>query len=162
MSKILVIAEHLGGKLNPSTARAVSAAAAVKPDAIDVLVLSDNVGAIAADADPAIEQRIFGQIAWQWRRAGIFCSGSPRRQTERDNKGAGTRHRCAARQDHRHWPFSGASGATAITRRIAAMMRKYVPQRQRLGSIQARMSSSVAAGLAANSAWARMIMPALQ
>ncbi|MGC1550844.1 MAG: FAD-binding protein [Rhodanobacter sp.] len=50
MSKILVIAEHLGGKLNPSTARAVSAAAAVKPDAIDVLVLADNVDAIAAEA----------------------------------------------------------------------------------------------------------------
>jgi electron transfer flavoprotein alpha subunit len=50
MSKILVIAEHLGGKLNSSTARAVSAAAAVKPEAIDVLVLADNVDAIAADA----------------------------------------------------------------------------------------------------------------
>ncbi len=50
MSKILVIAEHLGGKLNPSTARAVSAAAAVKPEAIDVLVLGDQVDAIAADA----------------------------------------------------------------------------------------------------------------
>ncbi|EIL87467.1 electron transfer flavoprotein subunit alpha/FixB family protein [Rhodanobacter sp. 115] len=50
MSKILVIAEHLDGKLNPSTARAVSAAAAVKPEAIDVLVLADNVDAIAADA----------------------------------------------------------------------------------------------------------------
>ena len=50
MSKILVIAEHLGGKLNPSTARAVSAASAAKPEAIDVLVLSDNVDAIAADA----------------------------------------------------------------------------------------------------------------
>jgi len=50
MSKILVIAEHLGGKLNPSTARAVSAAAAVKPEAIDVLVLADNADAIAADA----------------------------------------------------------------------------------------------------------------
>jgi electron transfer flavoprotein alpha subunit len=50
MSKILVIAEHLGGKLNPSTARAVSAAAAVKPEAIDVLVLADSVDAIAADA----------------------------------------------------------------------------------------------------------------
>ena len=50
MSKILVIAEHLGGKLNPSTARAVSAAAAAKPEAIDVLVLSDKVDAIAADA----------------------------------------------------------------------------------------------------------------
>ena len=50
MSKILVIAEHLDGKLNPSTARAVSAAAAVKPEAIDVLVLGDSVDAIAASA----------------------------------------------------------------------------------------------------------------
>ena len=50
MSKILVIAEHLGGKLNSSTARAVSAAAAVKADAIDVLVLSDAPEAIAAEA----------------------------------------------------------------------------------------------------------------
>jgi electron transfer flavoprotein alpha subunit len=50
MSKILVIAEHLGGKLNPSTARAVSAAAAVKPEAIDVLVLADQVEGIAAEA----------------------------------------------------------------------------------------------------------------
>ena len=50
MSKILVIAEHLDGKLNTSTARAVSAAAAVKPEAIDVLVLSDAPDAIAAEA----------------------------------------------------------------------------------------------------------------
>jgi len=50
MSKILVIAEHLDGKLNSSTARAVSAAAAVKPEAIDVLVLSNNAAAIAAEA----------------------------------------------------------------------------------------------------------------
>jgi electron transfer flavoprotein alpha subunit len=50
MSKILVIAEHLDGKLNPSTARAVSAAAAVKPEAIDVLVLADKADAIAAEA----------------------------------------------------------------------------------------------------------------
>ncbi len=50
MSKILVIAEHLHGKLNPATARAVSAAVAVKPDAIDVLVLADSVDAIAAEA----------------------------------------------------------------------------------------------------------------
>jgi len=50
MSKILVIAEHLGGKLNSSTARAVSAAAAVKPEAIDVLVLADNIDAVAAEA----------------------------------------------------------------------------------------------------------------
>lgn len=50
MSKILVIAEHLDGKLNTSTARAVSAAAAVKPEAIDILVLADNADAIAAEA----------------------------------------------------------------------------------------------------------------
>ncbi|HTV84722.1 MAG TPA: FAD-binding protein [Dyella sp.] len=50
MSKILVIAEHLDGKLNASTARAVSAASAVKPEAIDVLVLGDHVDTIAADA----------------------------------------------------------------------------------------------------------------
>jgi electron transfer flavoprotein alpha subunit len=50
MSKILVIAEHLGGKLNGATARAVSAASAVKPDTIDVLVLSDAPDAIAAEA----------------------------------------------------------------------------------------------------------------
>jgi electron transfer flavoprotein alpha subunit len=50
MSKILVIAEHLHGKLNPSTARAVSAAVAVKPETVDVLVLADNVDAIATEA----------------------------------------------------------------------------------------------------------------
>lgn len=50
MSKILVIAEHLDGKLNPSTARAISAATAVKPESIDVLVLSDKADTIAAEA----------------------------------------------------------------------------------------------------------------
>jgi electron transfer flavoprotein alpha subunit len=50
MSKILVIAEHLDGKLNPSTARAVSAAGAVKPETIDVLVLADSTAALAAEA----------------------------------------------------------------------------------------------------------------
>lgn len=50
MSKILVIAEHLDGKLNTSTARAVSAAMAAKPERIDVIVLADNPTTIAADA----------------------------------------------------------------------------------------------------------------
>jgi electron transfer flavoprotein alpha subunit len=50
MSKILVIAEHLGGKLNPATARAVSAAVAVKGEAIDVLVLADSADAVAGEA----------------------------------------------------------------------------------------------------------------
>jgi len=50
MSKILVIAEHLDGKLNSATARAISAAAAVKAESIDVIVLSDAPDAIAAEA----------------------------------------------------------------------------------------------------------------
>src|SRR3954471_18651934 len=50
MSKILVIAEHLDGKLNGATARAVSAAVAAKPESIDVIVLSDAPEAVAAAA----------------------------------------------------------------------------------------------------------------
>jgi electron transfer flavoprotein alpha subunit len=50
MSKILVIAEHLDGKLNGATARAVSAAVATKPESIDVIVLSDAPDAVAAEA----------------------------------------------------------------------------------------------------------------
>ena len=50
MAKILVIAEHLNGKLNPSTARCVTCAQAIKADAIDVLVLAEAPDAIAAEA----------------------------------------------------------------------------------------------------------------
>jgi len=50
MSKILVIAEHLDGQLNSATARAVSAAQAVNPDAIDVLVLAASAAGLAAEA----------------------------------------------------------------------------------------------------------------
>ncbi|MBS0570868.1 MAG: FAD-binding protein [Proteobacteria bacterium] len=50
MSKILIIAEHLHGKLNASTARCVSCAREIKADAIDVLVLSDAPDAVAAAA----------------------------------------------------------------------------------------------------------------
>jgi len=50
MSKVLIIAEHLGGKLNSSTARCVTCARDLKPDAIDVLVLADAPDAIAAEA----------------------------------------------------------------------------------------------------------------
>ena len=50
MSKILIIAEHLDGKLNSSTARCVSAASAVKPESIDVLVLAADAASVAADA----------------------------------------------------------------------------------------------------------------
>ena len=50
MSKVLIVAEHLNGQLNPSTAKCVSCAAALSPDSIDVLVLSDAPDAIAAEA----------------------------------------------------------------------------------------------------------------
>ncbi|PNS09219.1 electron transfer flavoprotein subunit alpha/FixB family protein [Solilutibacter silvestris] len=50
MSKVLVIAEHLNGKLNAATAKTVSAALALKPEAIDVLVLSDAPDAVATAA----------------------------------------------------------------------------------------------------------------
>ena len=50
MSKILIIAEHLDGKLNSSTARCISAANAVKADAIDVLVLAGDATSVAAEA----------------------------------------------------------------------------------------------------------------
>ena len=50
MSKVLIIAEHLNGKLNPSTARCVTCAQAIKADVINILVLADAPDAIAADA----------------------------------------------------------------------------------------------------------------
>lgn len=50
MSKVLIVAEHHGGTLNPSTARCVSAALAVKAVSIDVLVLADDPAAVATQA----------------------------------------------------------------------------------------------------------------
>ncbi|MGG6461968.1 electron transfer flavoprotein subunit alpha/FixB family protein [Solilutibacter silvestris] len=50
MSKVLIVAEHLNGKLNAATAKTVSAAQALKADAIDVLVLSDAPDTVAAEA----------------------------------------------------------------------------------------------------------------
>ena len=50
MAKILVIAEHLNGKLNASTAKCVSAAQAVNPDTIDVVVLAAGPAAVAEQA----------------------------------------------------------------------------------------------------------------
>ena len=50
MSKILIVAEHLNGKLNSSTARCVTCAAELNPASIDVLVLADAPGPIAAEA----------------------------------------------------------------------------------------------------------------
>jgi electron transfer flavoprotein alpha subunit len=50
MSKVLIVAEHLNGQLNASTARCVTCARELKPDAIDVLVLSDAPDPVAAEA----------------------------------------------------------------------------------------------------------------
>jgi electron transfer flavoprotein alpha subunit len=50
MSKILVIAEHDGARLNPSTSKCVSCAAQVPGAAVDVLVLAVDAAAVAAQA----------------------------------------------------------------------------------------------------------------
>ena len=50
MSKILIVAEHLDGKLNSSTARCVSCAQQIGAASIDVLVLAADPAAIAAAA----------------------------------------------------------------------------------------------------------------
>ena len=50
MTRVLVVAEHQNGKLNASTAKCVSAAKALQPEAIDVIVLSDDPAAVAQQA----------------------------------------------------------------------------------------------------------------
>ncbi|TDR41692.1 electron transfer flavoprotein alpha subunit apoprotein [Tahibacter aquaticus] len=50
MSKVLIVAEHLNGKLNSSTARCVTCAKAFHAESIDILVLADAPDAIAAEA----------------------------------------------------------------------------------------------------------------
>ena len=50
MSKVLIIAEHLDGKLNASTAKCVTAAKALNPTSIDVVVLAADPAAVAAEA----------------------------------------------------------------------------------------------------------------
>ncbi|SKA27646.1 electron transfer flavoprotein subunit alpha/FixB family protein [Novilysobacter spongiicola] len=50
MSKVLIVAEHLDGKLNASTAKCVTAAKALSPESIDVVVLAADPAAVAAEA----------------------------------------------------------------------------------------------------------------
>ncbi len=50
MSKVLIVAEHLGGQLNPSTARCVTAATEFKAESITVLVLAADASSVAAQA----------------------------------------------------------------------------------------------------------------
>ena len=50
MPKILIVAEHADGKLNASTAKCVSAAQALSPETIDILVLAADPATVAAEA----------------------------------------------------------------------------------------------------------------
>jgi electron transfer flavoprotein alpha subunit len=50
MTKVLVIAEHTGGKLNPATAKCVSCASQIEGAEIDVAVLAADAGEVAARA----------------------------------------------------------------------------------------------------------------
>ena len=50
MARILIVAEHDGSALNPSTAKCVTCAAAIEGAEIDVLVLASSTGGIAAEA----------------------------------------------------------------------------------------------------------------
>ena len=50
MAKILIVAEHDGSALNPSTAKCVTCAAAIDGAEIDVVVLAASTGDIAAEA----------------------------------------------------------------------------------------------------------------
>lgn len=50
MSNVLIIAEHHEGALNASTAKCVTAAQALKPEAIDIVVLAADPAAVAAEA----------------------------------------------------------------------------------------------------------------
>ena len=50
MSKVLIVAEHHSGKLNASTAKCVSAAQALSPEAIDIVVLAADPAPVAAEA----------------------------------------------------------------------------------------------------------------
>ena len=54
MSKVLIVAEHLDGKLNNATAKCVSAAKALNAEAIDIVVLDADPARVAAQAaEPA-------------------------------------------------------------------------------------------------------------
>ena len=50
MAKILIVAEHSGGKLNPSTAKCVACASKIEGAEIDVAVLAADATAVAAQA----------------------------------------------------------------------------------------------------------------
>lgn len=50
MVKVLIVAEHLDGRLNAATAKCVSAAQALGPESIDIVVLAADPAGVAAEA----------------------------------------------------------------------------------------------------------------
>lgn len=50
MTKILIVAEHAGGKLNPATAKCVSGAAQISGAEIHIAVFAADAGAVASEA----------------------------------------------------------------------------------------------------------------
>ncbi len=50
MAKILIVAEHDGSKLNPSTAKCVACASEVDGAEIDVVILASDAAAVASQA----------------------------------------------------------------------------------------------------------------
>ena len=50
MSNVLIVAEHLDGKLNAATAKCVTAAKAMNPASLDVIVLAADPAGVAAQA----------------------------------------------------------------------------------------------------------------
>jgi electron transfer flavoprotein alpha subunit len=50
MAKVLIVAEHLDGKLNAATAKCVSAALALQPETVDIVVLAADPAAVAGEA----------------------------------------------------------------------------------------------------------------
>src|ERR1700722_532312 len=88
---------------------------------------------------------------------------------EADDQGAAAREHAAAIENHGgvHCVLLPPVEASAVCISVAARctarrMRIWVPQRHRLGSISARICSSVGLEFLRNSACARIIMPAMQ
>jgi len=123
--------------------------------------------AIRRDPDPRIEFGRFLQAARQRRGAAgrrgtaLFVgAGSAAKAEGHDESAAGAKQVAAGQA--RPGAHRSACPMEAAARRTARRMRTWVPQRQRLGAMCARISASLGAGLASSSACARTTMPAMQ
>src|SRR6185312_4781152 len=146
-------------------------------DALTELGLAGENGdaAIAADADPGVEDRRLAEAAGQFRlrrhiRLGGLCKRAMRREREADDEGAAGRHEHAAGGGgeggvHFCASLTGPCNSTVINlaaRCTARKIRICVPQRQRLGAMAARIWASSGAAFFSSSACARIIMPGIQ